>query len=88
MDPSSSTTTMLERIHKKGATVNIVTLGEQEKLDDDDPLKPLDFPFDDAWSKVEQKKKSRKSKGCRASVTTVIENEIAESLKEVSVGIN
>lgn len=73
VDVSLGTTTVLERIHKKDASLNM-----RDKLSDDGPLKP--FPFDDAWSIVEKKKKCKKS--------TIIEKDIAESLREISVGMN
>ncbi|XP_058819869.1 serine/threonine-protein kinase RIO3 isoform X2 [Topomyia yanbarensis] len=59
LDPLSHNATILERIHMKGQPAHVVSA-----IDDDTPehFKPIEYPFDYAWKKVE-KFKSNKKKG-------------------------
>lgn len=58
LDPLTHNATNLERIHMKGQPAHIVSA-----IDDDTPehFKPMEYPFDYAWKKVEQYKKSKKA---------------------------
>ncbi|XP_055634727.1 serine/threonine-protein kinase RIO3 [Toxorhynchites rutilus septentrionalis] len=57
LDPLTHNATILERIHMKGQPAHIVAA-----VDDNTPdhFKPVEYPFDYAWKKVEQYKKSKK----------------------------
>ncbi|XP_039448511.1 serine/threonine-protein kinase RIO3 [Culex pipiens pallens] len=57
LDPLTHNATILERIHMKGQPAHVVS-----GIDDDTPehFKPLEYPFDLAWQKVEKFKGSKK----------------------------
>ena len=50
---------MLERIHMKGDPVHVMTQPRNE--DTPDHFKPLEYPFDYAWEKVEKLKGKKKT---------------------------
>ncbi|KFB41008.1 hypothetical protein ZHAS_00008623 [Anopheles sinensis] len=58
LDPLSHNATILERIHMKGEPAHIVS-----GIDDATPdhFKPMEYPFEYAWQKVELSKAKRKS---------------------------
>uniref|UniRef100_A0A2M4BHW8 Serine/threonine-protein kinase RIO3 n=1 Tax=Anopheles marajoara TaxID=58244 RepID=A0A2M4BHW8_9DIPT len=59
LDPISHNATILERIHMKGEPAHIVS-----GIDDNTPdaFKPMQYPFEFAWSKVESYKSKKKQK--------------------------
>ena len=118
LDPLTTNTTMLERIHMKGEADHVVTRpqnldeAECEKIPEKFRLK--EFPFDYAWQKVEElkekskkveiesdtkedeaswvevkssAKKRHKRKSESSSSKTIIELDIADSMKEISVSL-
>lgn len=54
LDPSEHTATMLERIHEKGASMSLATVGDLDEVPEF--LKPRAYPFDYAWDKVNDAK--------------------------------
>lgn len=70
MDPMKHNTTMLERIHMKGLkphiTNNNMVLQNNDDENEDgssfDLFKPLAYPFDCAWEKVEKLKSTTQEK--------------------------
>ncbi|CAO1365075.1 unnamed protein product [Diamesa serratosioi] len=62
LDPLTSNATMLERIHMKGQPAHIAnrTLNHDENTTLPEIFKPLPFPFDYAWKKVEELKEKTK----------------------------
>lgn len=84
LDPLTSNTTMLERIHMKGEPVHVMTRPKATDENAEVPeapeqFKPPEFPFDYAWTKV-MKQKKRKSSG-----KTVVDNSVVGLGKEISV---
>ncbi|XP_053695038.1 serine/threonine-protein kinase RIO3 [Sabethes cyaneus] len=57
LDPISHNATILERIHMKGEPAHVVSA-----VDDQTPeqFKPMEYPFDFAWKRVEKYKNSKK----------------------------
>uniref|UniRef100_A0A182IVQ1 Inhibitor of growth protein n=1 Tax=Anopheles atroparvus TaxID=41427 RepID=A0A182IVQ1_ANOAO len=57
LDPLSHNATILERIHMKGEPAHVVSA-----VDDDTPeyFKPMEYPFEFAWNKVESSKAKRR----------------------------
>lgn len=89
LDPLTSNTTMLERIHMKGDPVHEMTkpkttdINAAEVDNVPDQFKPLEFPFDYAWQKVEHmKKKKRERKNSGKTVVDLVDTELC---KEISV---
>lgn len=64
LDPLTTNTTMLERIHMKGEADHIVTrpqnLDEREREKVPEKFRLKEFPFDYAWQKVEELKEKSK----------------------------
>ncbi|XP_055546903.1 serine/threonine-protein kinase RIO3 [Wyeomyia smithii] len=73
LDPISHNATILERIHMKGEPAHVVSA-----VDDNTPeqFKPMEYPFDFAWKKVEKYKNNKKksdvhpSHNCRDAPAT------------------
>lgn len=118
LDPLTTNTTMLERIHMKGEADHVVTrpqnLDDEEREKVPEKYRLKEFPFDYAWQKVEELKgntniikveleedameKSKeeewvevkaltKKKSKRNSESkTIIDNDVADGLKEISFG--
>jgi len=120
LDPLTTNTTMLERIHMKGEADHIVTRpqnldeAEREKVPEKYRLK--EFPFDYAWDKVEELKgktnvikveleedalsdekekdeewvevraTTRKREKRNSETKTIVDKEVSDGLKEISVG--
>jgi RIO kinase 3 len=119
LDPLTTNTTMLERIHMKGEAPHVMNRPmnfddvEREKVPEQFRLK--EFPFDYAWQKVEELKEkskndweiinapadeeeedddwvqvkpaSKKKPKRKSESNTIIDNKIADSLKEISVSL-
>jgi RIO kinase 3 len=86
LDPLTSNTTMLEKIHMKGEPVHVMT--RPKSTDENaqvgeipEQFKPVEFPFDYAWTKVENMKKKKR----RNSGKTVVDNSVVDLGKEISV---
>jgi RIO kinase 3 len=60
LDPLTHNTTMLERIHMKGQPVHVLT-NAQGNDEEPDEFKPLEYPFEYAWKKVEKLKHKKKA---------------------------
>jgi len=54
LDPITHNTAMLERMHIKGAPVQILTGPDNEEVPEE--FKPLSYPFDYAWDKSQELK--------------------------------
>lgn len=119
LDPLTSNTTMLERIHMKGEADHVVTrpqnLDESELENVPEKFRLKEFPFDYAWQKVEElkgktnvikvdlegkpdkaekegeewvevKSAAKKRNKRNSESTTIVEKEVGDGLKEISVG--
>lgn len=88
LDPLSHNATVLERIHMKGEPAHVVSV-----IDDDTPdhYKPIEYPFDFAWKKVEKykssKKKNQPTSHCRSQPEPLSGNEFEAGPKEEKVTV-
>lgn len=91
LDPLTHNATILERIHMKGQPAHVVSV-----IDDSTPehFKPVEYPFDYAWKKVEKFKSNSKKKHhqtatahCQQQADTVGINEFEVALKEESITV-
>lgn len=86
LDPLTTNTTMLERIHMKGAPVHEMTkpkTTDENAAEDETPeqFKPMEFPFDYAWTKVENlKKKKRERKVSEKNVVDPLDTQLCKEI--------
>lgn len=114
LDPLTTNTTMLERIHMKGEPEHIINRpqnidGNNESEKVPEKYRLSQFPFDYAWKKVEELKekskaeslsdeppketewaevKSKKRNKRKSESKTIIDNDIADGLKLISMTSN
>lgn len=60
---------MLERIHTKGANIQLATAPNQDECPEE--LKPLEYPFDLAWEKTIEKKNKVESEVVNAGANAM-----------------
>jgi RIO kinase 3 len=70
LDPLTTNTAMLEKIHMKGDAAHVVTSPRCQESDEDAPEKYRlrEFPFDYAWKKVEEFKQKEEAKSSSIEV--------------------
>ena len=118
LDPLTTNTTMLERIHMKGEADHVMTrpqnLDEEQREKIPEKFRLKEFPFDYAWDKVEKLKgktnvikveledepkkdegeeewveirtSSKKRNKRNSESKAIVEHDVADGLKEISVG--
>lgn len=69
LDPSMHTATMLERIHTKGPTETMATAQDIDEMPEQ--VKPLSYPFDYAWHKVQEHKSTTKTAAAAAAAVDI-----------------
>ncbi|XP_058445858.1 serine/threonine-protein kinase RIO3 [Malaya genurostris] len=83
LDPLTHNAAILERIHMKGQPAHVLTV-----VDDDTPehFKPIEYPFDYAWKKVEKFKNNKKKYNAHCMPNeSGVKNNIETSSKEETV---
>ncbi|KAG5674961.1 hypothetical protein PVAND_004905 [Polypedilum vanderplanki] len=89
LDPLTTNTSMLEKIHMKGEAAHIVTNSQSQNIDENTPEKYRlkEFPFDYAWKKVEEFKQKEEEERLSREESNADENawvEVASKKKKSS----
>ncbi|CAD6998865.1 unnamed protein product [Ceratitis capitata] len=74
---------MLERIHTRGASIAAATAPSQEECPDE--LKPLTYPFDLAWEKVQSERKQQKIKELKTNSSAPIIDRAASAMSVLKI---